>query len=227
MASHSKEHPEATLTEFLEEVSLVSDVDNYDEEANAVTMMTVHSAKGLEFPCVFIPGMEEGIFPSARSVSETEMEEERRLAYVALTRARKELYLTHARERLLFGHTNTNPSSRFIREISDEFKNEIVRTSRPKFHSDFNSSYSGRSDIRNNDFRYVPPKASKPIVLPQKPAAPAEIFKIGDTVIHKIFGEGVIMGLSDMGSDTLYEVAFDKVGTKKLMAAYAKLKRKE
>ena len=231
MASHAAENPEATLTGFLEEVSLIADVDNYDEKANAVTMMTIHSAKGLEFPWVFIPGMEEGLFPGSRTVTESELEEERRLAYVALTRAEKELYITHARERMLYGRTNSNPPSRFIAEIADEYKNEIEKTTRrASFGGAYLAgSYSGGYGFRarggEEDFKYVPPKASKPVTLPPKPAAPAESFKVGDAVEHKIFGKGTVMGVSSLGGDTLYEVAFDKVGTKKLMAAYAKLKK--
>lgn len=225
MASHAEENPDATLTGFLEEVSLIADVDNYDEKANAVTMMTVHSAKGLEFPWVFIPGMEEGIFPGARTVSESELEEERRLAYVALTRAEKELYITHARERMMYGRTNSNPPSRFIAEIADEYKNEVVKTShRAVFSGNYgNFGYVKRETA--DDFKYIPPKSAKPVVLPPKPNAPAEIFKVGDAVEHKIFGKGLVVGVTSLGGDTLYEVAFDKVGTKKLMAAYAKLKR--
>ncbi len=226
MASYAEENPDATLTGFLEEVSLVADVDNYDEKANAVTMMTIHSAKGLEFPWVFIPGMEEGIFPGTRTVSQSELEEERRLAYVALTRAEKELYITHARERMLYGRTNSNPPSRFIAEIADEYKNEIVKTSRPSFNR--GGYYEGRSYDRKSsvdDFKYIPPKANKPVTLPPKPESPAEVFAVGDTVEHKIFGKGTVMGVSSLGGDTLYEVAFEKVGTKKLMAAYAKLKK--
>ncbi len=225
MASHAQENPEATLTGFLEEVSLIADVDNYDEKANAVTMMTVHSAKGLEFPWVFIPGMEEGIFPGARTVSESEIEEERRLAYVALTRAEKELYITHARERMLYGRTNSNPPSRFISEIADEYKNEVVKTTRRTSFAGYfgGSEFVGRDTA--DDFKYIPPKSAKPVTLPPKPAAPSEVFKVGDSVEHKIFGKGFVVGVSSLGGDTLYEVAFEKVGTKKLMAAYAKLKR--
>ena len=226
MASHGAEDENATLTGFLEEVSLIADVDNYDEKANAVTMMTIHSAKGLEFPCVFIPGMEEGIFPGARIVSESEIEEERRLAYVALTRAEKELYITHARERMLYGRTNSNPPSRFIAEIADEYKNEVDKTTRRGFNTGYFGGTSSFARSGGDDFRYVPPKPKGPVTLPPKPAAPTESFAIGDAVEHKIFGKGTVMGVSSLGSDTLYEVVFEKVGTKKLMAAYAKLKKR-
>ncbi len=231
MALHTEENPDATLTEFLEEVSLIADIDNYDSEANAVTMMTVHSAKGLEFPVVFLPGLEENIFPSSLSVSDTEIEEERRLAYVALTRAKEELYVTHARERMMYGKTNVNPPSRFLAEIEKEYKNEVSLTTRPRY-----GSFGGFSQKRSEDVSFGKPlyeghifkTSSKPnITLPQKPSAPLEKFKVGDTVVHRIFGEGMVLSVADRGGDTLYEVAFDKVGTKQLMGAYAKLKRKE
>ena len=122
-ADYEKRAEEATLIGFLEEISLVADVDKYDENADAVVMMTMHSAKGLEFPVVFVPGMEEGVFPGMQSITNpTELEEERRLAYVAITRAREELYLFRARERMTYGRTQYNPESQFIAEIPEELR---------------------------------------------------------------------------------------------------------
>ena len=122
-ADYEKRAEEATLIGFLEEISLVADVDKYDENADAVVMMTMHSAKGLEFPVVFVPGMEEGVFPGMQSITNpTELEEERRLAYVAITRAREELYLFRARERMTYGRTQYNPESQFIGEIPEELR---------------------------------------------------------------------------------------------------------
>lgn len=231
VALHLEANPEATLSSFLEEVSLIADIDNYDDTANAVTMMTIHSAKGLEFPTVFIPGMEEGIFPGNLVVSETEVEEERRLAYVALTRAEKELYITHARSRMLYGRTNSNRVSRFVTEIGSEYKNEISLAKAPRFHGGYGYSAEELPWYKESDFsanytarKKVPER--KPIVTEKKVSAPVEVFSVGDTVIHKIFGDGLVLSVTNMGGDTLYEVAFDKAGTKKLMGTYAKLKRK-
>lgn len=196
---------EATLTGFLEEVALVSDVDRYDENADAVTLMTVHSAKGLEFPVVFIPGMEDGVFPGQQSINTPgEIDEERRLAYVAITRAKKKLIITHARERMLFGMTQRNTVSRFVREIDPQYidvqraKLFAMREEKPK------STYSEK------DFTYK-----------KKDTKPQFVYAIGDKVKHMVFGDGIIIGVTPMSSDYMYEIAFDNVGTKRLMATYA------
>jgi DNA helicase-2/ATP-dependent DNA helicase PcrA len=208
---------EATLAGFLEEVALVSDVDNYDKEADAVVMMTIHSAKGLEFPVVFIAGFENGIFPGLQSMSDpAELEEERRLAYVAITRAKEKLFLTHARERMLFGRTQYNPVSRFADEIPPEL---IETVAEPKKQSNFD----------------VPTTVKKPVnavkeatVFDMKPTKPASnVLMPGSRVVHVAFGKGEILSAKPMGADVLYEVAFDTVGTKKLMGNYAKLKLDE
>ncbi len=210
----------ATLSGFLEEVALVSDVDNYDKEADAVVMMTMHSAKGLEFPVVFLPGMENGMFPSMQAQTEhEEMEEERRLAYVAITRAREKLFLTHARERLFYGQTQYNPLSRFVREIPPELLDEsdegtrrgLPQTARP---AGAGTGAGGRRPL------------GEPALRP-RPVQPVPVFATGDTVSHAVFGEGVVLSVRSLGSDTLYEVAFDRVGTKKLMGNMAKLKKVE
>ena len=234
LADNAKAHEEgaesADLISFLEEVALISDVDNYDTDANAVTMMTVHSAKGLEFPTVFLPGLEEGIFPGDRVVSASEEEEERRLAYVAVTRAMKELYIVHARERFLYGRTNFNRPSRFIKEIDPDFKNEIslarTRTVRSEGFGrvGFGGGYGGYTDkVQFSPARSAAPKT--PVKMPEKRPEPKEKFKAGDAVLHKTFGEGLVLSVTDMGGDTLYEVAFPQ-GTKKLMASFAKLQKK-
>ena len=207
----------ATLAGFLEEVALVSDVDNYDKEADAVVLMTIHSAKGLEFPVVFIAGFENGIFPGIQSMTDqAELEEERRLAYVAITRAKEQLYLTHARERMLFGRTQYNPVSRFAEEIPDGL---IETVAEPKKQTDFNVP----------TFIKKPANAIKEATVfdtkPKKETASAIL--PGTRVVHASFGEGEILSARPMGADVLYEVAFDSVGTKKLMGTYAKLKVKE
>ena len=215
---------EPTLTGFLEETALVADVDRYDETADAVVLMTIHSSKGLEFPIVFLPGMEEGIFPGVQStMNEEELEEERRLAYVAITRAKKELYITTARSRLQYGRTQYNPPSRFIEEIparltvSDSARAEERRRAQAQ---QSRTVYVKKTPSIADDIT-----VGKPIV--KKPAATgsADAFLPGDRVSHMVFGVGEILSIKPMGADVLYEVMFDKVGTKKLMGTYAKLKK--
>lgn len=205
---------DATLTGFLEDVALISDVDKYDEAADAVVLMTVHSAKGLEFPCVFTVGMEEGVFPSSRSIySEADLEEERRLAYVAYTRAKERLFITYARERMLMGTTQQNRPSRFAEEIPDALTERIDRTEsygRPK-------KYIFDDEIQKNPRADIRPRATP------KPQKPKEKLSAGERISHRIFGSGTIISSRDMGADVLYEVAFDNVGTKKLMGSVARL----
>ena len=215
---------EPTLTGFLEENALVADVDRYDDTADAVVMMTVHSAKGLEFPIVFLPGMEDGIFPGMQTITggNDDMEEERRLAYVAITRAKRELMMLHVRTRLLYGSTTYNPVSRFVSEIPEALlEKEDMGASARTYHAAAPSQPQKptKKYIGLNDDITV----GKP--LGQAAAAPSGAFAAGDRVRHPIFGDGVILSTKSMASDTLLEVAFDRVGTKKLMATYAKLKK--
>lgn len=218
-----EENPEGTLSDFLEEVSLITDIDNYDNNADSVVLMTVHSAKGLEFPVVFLPGMEENIFPGMASVYvPSEVEEERRLAYVAITRAKEELYIFHAESRMIFGMTNRNRVSRFVEEIpetliehtrSRDYSARLV--SMPSFGGakPFGEAPKTKSVAEAGGF------TPKPRVKP----APAGTYRVGDTVLHKAFGTGLIVSATPMANDTLLEVAFDKVGTKKLFANFARL----
>ena len=215
---------EPTLTGFLEETALVADVDRYDENADACVMMTVHSAKGLEFPIVFLAGMEDGLFPGMASILDPqEMEEERRLAYVAITRAKSELYVLHAKNRLLYGRTSINPPSTFLREIPDRLidKKSDMRTvsMQPTAKVYFSSNdTSPRFATQKSSFVKSPETAAKkPTVL--------ERFEPGDIVEHASFGKGEILSVKEMGSDILYEIIFERVGTKKLMATYARLKK--
>ena len=214
-----EENPEGTLSDFLEEVSLITDIDNYDNNADSVVLMTVHSAKGLEFPVVFLPGMEENIFPGMASVYvPSEVEEERRLAYVAITRAKEELYIFHAESRMIFGMTNRNRVSRFVEEIPET----LVEHTRSR-------DYSARP-VSMPSFGGAKPLGEAPKTksvaeaggLTPKPA-PAGTYRVGDTVLHKAFGTGLIVSATPMANDTLLEVAFDKVGTKKLFANFARL----
>lgn len=206
---------EVSLNSFLEEVALVADIDNYDSNAEAVTMMTIHSAKGLEFPVVFLPGWEDGLFPSLQSaMNQDELEEERRLAYVAITRAKEKLYCMHARERLLYGRTQYNQVSRFISEIPEEFleidEPKKVKKEDPKQKKNvISKEFYKKSDLNNNVGKTVG----------------FEKFNEGDQVSHITFGIGEIISVREMGADILYEITFDDVGTKRLMATYAKLKK--
>lgn len=212
---------EAGLTDYLAEVQLLADIDNYDESSDSVVMMTMHSAKGLEFPVVFLPGFEEGIFPGMQVLfNPQEIEEERRLAYVAITRAREELHIVNADSRVIFGSSQRNRPSRFLKEIPEELV-EFTRS----------------HDWKKPDFGVVLPISSKvardaSVVSARSfgSAASAEkkapvIFKAGDSVYHKTFGNGMVLSASPMGNDTLLEIAFDKVGTKKLMANFARLEK--
>ncbi len=211
---------EPTLSEFLNELSLVSDLDNYETGTDAVVLMTVHSAKGLEFPTVFIPGFEEGLFPSSQSVTEGDkgLEEERRLAYVAVTRAKNELYLLNTSSRMLYGRTETRQMSRFGNEIPQEVcEREVVRDSNGHTAAPV-GAYSARySESRNNFLENI--RASS------EPKPCCERFASGDRVSHAIFGEGEIVSATDMGGDILYEIEFVNGTAKRLMGSFAKLKK--
>ncbi len=222
---YTEENDEATLTGFLEEVALMTDLDAMNEEAERAVMMTLHSAKGLEFNNVFIVGMEEGVFPGMQAVyNPAEIEEERRLAYVGITRAKKQLYLTKAKTRMLYGSTSHNRTSRFADEIPTHLIKEtgVAKQQSPFMSSSggFGGGYSGtRTSVASQK-----PKAA-PITAPKKPDLPVESFNTGDSVSHATFGTGVILSVKPMGNDALLEIAFDKAGTKKLMAKFAKLKK--
>ncbi len=219
------------LPEFLEEVALVSDVDKYDETADAAVLMTIHSAKGLEFPVVFLSGMEDGVFPGQRNFDHPEdMAEERRLAYVAVTRAKERLVVTHARERLLYGKTNYAKLSRFIREevdahllkrenVSKKFQNEKGSQSTAFVRSGVGKGYTPSAEWNR-------PAAVSVQTKPRSGAASYGVKRLeaGTRVSHAAFGEGTVQSVKEMGGDYLYEVAFDSGVTKRLMATYAKLK---
>lgn len=228
-----------TVAGFLEEISLVSDVDKYDESADAVVLMTVHAAKGLEFPVVFLAGMEDGIFPSQQNLGEEEeMSEERRLAYVAITRARDMLYITHAKERMMYGRTTYNRLSRFVKE---EMPKSLIFEDSPRRRqpSSYGSSSWGERRSTYANSSYVGDRGGSGLSELRRPveistakrsktgAAEYGItrFAPGTRVIHDMFGEGVILSSRDMGGDVLYEVKFDNGQTKKLMATFAKLKK--
>ena len=218
MANYEENSEEPTLAGFLEEISLYTDIDNFDEDGDYVVMMTMHSAKGLEFPKVFVVGMEENIFPSSRSCeSEEEIEEERRLAYVAITRAKEKLYLTHAKQRMLYGRTDSNRVSRFIKELPVE---NIEKTEEPGMEDFFPAS-----DKQVN----APYSINLQQQLAQRNRTSDQMqsqeFSVGDRVKHNIFGEGLVLSATKMANDTLLEIAFETKGTKKIMANFAKLKK--
>ncbi len=241
-----------TISEFLEDVALVSDIDRYDETADAVVLMTIHSAKGLEFPKVFLPGWEEGIFPGFQTImNPDEMEEERRLAYVAITRAKKTLWITHVHQRMMNGSTQYNQKSRFAGEIPPWLITEDDRTygSFGSFGS-FSSFGSSEKSYGQSYGKPLPKRAGNTPIYNHggagsgygtgeeraaytgnvptkniKANSGLPTFDKGDRVRHATFGAGTIMSARTMGGDTLYEVEFDTVGTKKLMASFARLKK--
>lgn len=233
---YEEESEDANLSEFLEDVALISDIDSYNEDEDAVVLMTLHSAKGLEFPVVFIPGMEEGIFPGNQSMfNEEDLEEERRLAYVGITRAKKKLYLISSQQRMLYGQTSRNMPSRFLREIPSSVIDDQSVVARRS--TGFTSAHSGFSSGARGGSSYT---SSSKIGSARQSSNSAHKFgqagnaaqksnvdyKVGDTVSHKSFGTGTILTITPMGGDMLLEVAFDKAGTKKMMANYARLEKK-
>ena len=218
MLSFMKDSGDLTLEGYLANVALYTDLDNYDRESDSVVMMTMHSAKGLEFPTVFIVGCEEGTFPGIRAIGEPEeMEEERRLCYVAVTRAKRRLYLTCARQRMLFGRTTANRVSRFVDEIPEEH----IRKNIPR-------GYGFREQREEHPYRQkrAPEPKAHAVAAPAapKPKAPqAAAFAVGDRVLHKAFGPGTLVKMTPMGGDYLIEIDFDQIGSKKLMLRAAAL----
>jgi len=218
MVTYTEQAEEPSLAGFLEEVALYADIDSLNNEADYVVMMTMHAAKGLEFPNVFVVGMEENIFPSSRSMeNEADIEEERRLAYVAITRAKKNLYLSHSVERMLFGSTSRNRPSRFIKELPADYLNHIQQ-------------HMSRSNQSSDNGITAPTNISLQAQLAnkrraEKPTNSNIDFSVGERVSHNIFGEGTVLAATKMSNDTMLEVAFDVKGTKKIMANFAKLKK--
>ena len=221
MMKYQQENPEGTLEGFLEEIALYTDLDDLNEQDDSVLLMTMHSSKGLEFPVVFLPGMEDGVFPSVRSIYDpVELEEERRLCYVAITRAKKKLFISHAYERMVFGTTNRNRLSRFVGEIPAD-KMELVDTTAAR-----REAYQARLQAKREGGLTTPvPKATTLVGSAPKAEQAVIDYGVGSRVRHKTFGEGMVVSIRPMGKDSLVEVAFDKVGTKKIMANFAKLEK--
>ncbi len=249
LVHYMEENEDGTLTGFLEEVALLSDLDNYNSESESTVMMTLHSAKGLEFPVVFIVGMEEGLFPGNQVMYDpTELEEERRLCYVGITRAKEKLYITNARSRMLFGNTSFTRPSRFLSEIPDELTDFERNAPQQTFYGGYTqksyggssfggSSYGSETKSYSSSGSSMYSKDKKrdnkasgfanggfSSVKPRNTADNVTLdFKVGDTVQHKTFGKGLIVSAKAMGGDMLLEIAFDNCGTKKVMAKMAKL----
>ncbi len=210
---------EPSLAGFLEEIALYTDLEQYNAGDDAVVMMTMHSAKGLEFPHVFLVGFEEGLFPGMRAIGEhDEMEEERRLCYVAITRAKSTLTISYAKQRMLYGHTNSSLPSRFLREIPSE-----ITVKKGSVYPSLGQNFAPQ-----RAFRPTQPSTQKiaPATAVQTSSAYLELSK-GDMVMHTAFGRGMVLSVIKMGADALLEIAFDQIGTKKLMAktASAHMKR--
>ena len=242
---------EASLEGFLEEISLLSDIDNYDDQLDTVTLMTLHSAKGLEFPVVYLVGMEDGLFPSSKSFDDPRaLEEERRLAYVGITRAKQLLVLTKASMRMQYGKTTSNPPSLFLEEVPAALIEDTSPRASAGFgyrsdrsRSSYGAVYSAAGSSRSYGFGTEPfgskknpvsdtfgpkqPAPQEPFYKPsQKKESPAIIsLKAGDTVRHKKFGVGLVLSAAPLGNDVLLEVAFESCGTKKLMQGMAKLEK--
>ncbi len=216
--------PENTsLAGFLDSVALYTDLDDSAEDGNCVSLMTMHSAKGLEFPNVYVVGMEEGVFPSGRASGESEeMEEERRLCYVAMTRARQRLTMTTARQRMLYGRTSSNPPSRFLEELPEEpidWQSKTEPASAPRWAGDAASIDPPAGGGRTASRSYSRPKRDPGFTQTAAPSAAPGLLHLekGDAINHRTFGNGMILSVRPMGNDALLEVAFDAVGTKKLM----------
>jgi DNA helicase-2/ATP-dependent DNA helicase PcrA len=212
---------ESTLESYLEQISLVSDLDNYEEESDNVVLMTLHSAKGLEFPLVFMIGMEDGIFPGFRSMSEeSEMEEERRLCYVGITRAREKLYLTSAYERTLFGNTSYNRPSRFLKEIPDNLieGSEVKRKPKTRAEIAQNNKVKFNNVIKRVEDYKAMNKPAKNLN-----SSKTSDYSVGDRVSHKKFGKGVITKVDGAKSDCKLEIQFENIGMKRLIAQFANL----
>jgi len=231
---YEREAETPNLSDFLENIALVTDMDENSEDSDYITLMTIHSAKGLEFPVVFIPGMEEGIFPGYRSIgSDADIEEERRLCYVGITRAREQLYISCSRMRTLFGNTSCNAPSRFIEEIPEDLMEGYQK------YEKLSSDYGEANHYALNHVSYMPQRqqATRPVAAASnyldrigghKISATQvhndlSVFEKGKFVMHKRFGAGVITNITPENDDLMLEIMFENAGMKRLMAKYAQL----
>ena len=229
VVTYEEDEEQPTLSGFLEEVALVADIDNLEEENDYVVLMTLHSAKGLEFPKVYLAGMEDGLFPSYMSItsdnSKEELEEERRLAYVGITRAKKELMITSARQRMIRGETQYNKVSRFVKEIpaellSGEVRGDSMREKREK--QQLESMRQKRMTVRQQPFG----QGMQARAFATANTAEGSLsYGVGDRVAHMKFGNGTVTAINPGGRDFEVTVDFDTAGTKKMFASFAKLKK--
>ncbi len=217
LLQYEKEAETPSLDDYLDGISLMTDIDQYNAGQDCVVMMTIHAAKGLEFHTVFLVGLEEGIFPGNQSIfaGESAMEEERRLMYVAITRARRQLYLLNASQRMLFGVTGRNRPSRFLAEIPPELL-RVDTPPRPGFLAGSGGQSRGFSSPR---------RQSAAAFTPPAPAEDAPPLQVGDRVRHKTFGAGVVTEAKPVGGDVILTVAFEAIGTKKMMQKHARLQK--
>ncbi len=234
-----EEFVDNSLSDFLESITLTSDIDNLEENEDSITLMTLHSAKGLEFPVVFLVGLEEGIFPGYKSISEQkELEEERRLCYVGITRAKENLFLTCAKQRTIFGSTSCNLMSRFLREMPDEILNGIEESQEDDNFSDTQIDWKyGNNNVKtykterkdtipkNTSFAFRTAENFLNSITKKSLNDNIDLskYKQGVKVYHKKFGEGIITKAEQEGDDLKLDIDFDKVGNKRLMAKYANL----
>ena len=219
-----------TLAGFLEEIALYTDLETYNDSDDAAVMMTMHSAKGLEFPHVFLVGFEDGLFPGMRAIGDMEeMEEERRLCYVAITRAKQTLTITYAKQRMLYGRTNAALKSRFLREIPEDcvvHKGGTRTQPQTSAFGSYGTSYGTfEQNYRRPTAQEIAAKermkrSEQSVFTSQSKASQLELNK-GDMVLHAAFGRGMVLSVMKMGGDALLEIAFDDIGTKKLMAKTA------
>lgn len=214
--SYEKENETPTLSGFLEEVALYTDMDSYDLESDNVVLMTIHSAKGLEYKNIFLAGMEEGLFPGIQSMySPVELEEERRLAYVGITRAKQRLFLTNAAQRMLFGRTSRNRPSRFVGDIPTDFVESEDQTVRQFQNRGVSAAFEAKKKATGGGA----------LGISAGPTPSGVTYGVGERVRHRVFGEGEIIHITPMGNDSLLEVRFDTVGSKKIMQNFAKLQK--
>lgn len=212
MANYEEEAEEPSLSGFLEEISLYTDIDGLDSAEDYVKLMTMHAAKGLEFPVVFVAGVEENIFPSSRSLdNEADLEEERRLAYVAITRAKKKLYLIHSLERMIFGRTNRNMPSRFLKELPAKNINKVSGITENSVSQGFVQTHN--ISLKEQLLQHKADEGQKS----------EQSFAAGERIKHRQFGEGTVLSVTPAANDYLLEIAFDTKGTKKIMANFSKL----
>ncbi len=215
-AEYERNDENPTLSGFLELTALISDVDNYDQNAESVVLMTLHSAKGLEFPRVFLCGMEEGLFPSLKSMTDDEVEEERRLCYVGITRAKKHLIITHAGYRNRYGSGGYTMPSRFLEEIPMDCVNAIVKETEPFV----------QKDTKKREYQFYDNTQSLLRALSkdkEERKTDSLNYAPGDVVTHKKFGRGMVISVTPTGNDVQLEIAFDEYGTKTLLGSFTKL----